>query len=62
MLARALQGDRADGVRPRFVVNPHSSLNYFVGDAFVGRRIALNPAGEAGTEVRFANVPLGHLA
>lgn len=32
------------------------------GNAFVGRRIALNPAGEAGTEVRFANVLLGHLA
>lgn len=40
----------------------HEGRNYFVGDAFVGRRVALNASGEAGTEVYFANVLLGHLA
>lgn len=40
----------------------YEGRNYFVGDAFVGRRIGLDPAGAEGTEVRFANVLLGHLA
>lgn len=40
----------------------HEGRNYLVGEAFVGRRIGLDPAGVHGTEVRFANVLLGHLA
>ncbi len=40
----------------------HEGRNYFVGDDFVGRRVALNPSGAAGTEVCFANILLGHLA
>ena len=40
----------------------HEGRNYHVGDAFAGKRVGLwlNPAGR--TELRFANVQLGHLA
>lgn len=40
----------------------HEGRNYFVGDAFSGKRIGLRGDDHGKTQVHFANVHLGHLA
>ena len=40
----------------------HGGRNYYVGEAFAGKRVGLKLAADERTEVHFANVHLGHLA
>lgn len=40
----------------------HEGRNYFVGEAFAGKRVGLRADSDGKTEVHFANVHLGHLA